>query len=442
LERDLQKNPDLPPSEWLNRHTSAWSKLDGLERQPLDGGLGRWVGEGAGIWVEAALRQMDSETEEFPVYAQLYYVVWEDLRRLRRLADEQMDMSLHPTDLATFVKVWNPEFLLASQALELQVVRTWRLQGRKREALILLRELAEPVEATWQAIRETGLAYQLANMGSPNEFPWTQGDVARVVALYKLEKAQLEDDDQALEEALVYQHDARSGVGYLGLEDARFTQLERLASKQPAGWAQQARPAAAALLKESESHHHRPGIIIALVRLAEADRALGQKEQALKECQRAVKLVEDYLTEAGGSPHLRQRFRRAYELQAELLLEAGKREEAFETLARLGQAESLMNGQAEALAQSDPKLRSATRALDELRSRGQALQNEQTRAGPKAEGLVAANRQEFYTALGEIRRQHPSYGQYLSIRPVNFARIQSQVPPDAAVLQTLPTKDS
>ncbi|MGE0488855.1 MAG: CHAT domain-containing protein [Vulcanimicrobiota bacterium] len=442
LERELQKNPDLPPAQWLARHTATWSKLDNLERQPLEGGLGRWVGEGASVWISAALRQMSSETNEFPVYAQLYYVVWEDLRRLRRLAAGQMDMSLHPTDLATFVRVWNPEFLLASQALELQVVRTWRLQGRKAEALLLLRELAAPVEATWQAIRETGLAYQLANMGSPNEFPWTQGDVARVVALYKLEKAQLEDDEQALEEALVYQNDARSGVGYLGLEDARFTQLERLAAKQPAGWAKLARPTAATLLKESESHHHRPGIIVALIRLAEVDRALGQKERALKACQRAVTLVEDYLTEAGGSAHLRQRFRRAYELQAELLLEAGKQPEAFETLARLGQAESLMSGQAEALAQSDPKLRSATRALDELRDRGQALQSEQTRGGKKAEGLVAANRQEFYTALGEIRRQHPGYGQFLSIRPVNFARIQSQVPADAVVLQTLPTKDS
>ena len=451
FERDCQQR-EVGLEELTRRHVLVWRNLRTDDLGMIPGGLGRQLVEAAGIWVHQSLQRMQTESDEFPNKAQLYYVVWEDLRKLRRLSKSQLALRFQPSEALTFMKLWNPEFMLATQALQLEVVESWRQSGQTEHAKVLLGEIEGSIQESWENIREAGLGYQLAHYGNPIdleggqfEFVWTIGEAPRMVALHRLARARLNDDDRALEEAVEFQKDARTQGGFLGLEDARFLQVERkIAGPNPT--------AATGLNQElaqmSEQNGYRPGRIVTLVNAAEIAQKSEQPKVALARAQEAVDLIEEYLTEAGASQAARKRFRRAYELLAELQLEAGQNQEAFGTLARLGQAESVMTLNPNVVASNKPELKKLIKDLETTRARTRALneskQNQAT-AGKSidaTEGLIAENRSEFYKTLGEIRRQYPGYGQMLAVRPVNFARMQQFVPEDTAVVQIFPASDS
>lgn len=451
FERRCQKE-DVSLQSLTQRHVEVWRLLEGVSLENIPGGLGRQMVEAAGVWVHESLRRMQAESEEFPDRAQLYYIVWEDLNRLRQLSKSQMALQFQPSDVATFLRLWNPEFMLATQSLELEVVAAFRRQGNLEQAKQLLAGMKGPVQKTWEKIDEAGKGYQFAHYGRPIklgtgtfEFVWTIGEAPRMVALERLERARLEDDDRAIEDALFFQKTARTQGGFLGLEDARFLKVERLIEgPNPAA----AAPLNSELKKLSSAKKYRPGQIACLIAGAEIDQKTGKTESSLQQAAEAVKLIEEYLTEVGGRGAQRERFRRAYELLAELQLKSGQNEEAFATLARLGQAESLMTMDVDRLAAKDPGLKSIVDDLTRTRARGQALEqakSHQATAGRqtnKVEGQIASNRSEFYKALGQIRRQYPGYGQMLAVRPVNFARMQKFVPEDTVVVQVFPAKDA
>lgn len=451
FERDCQKR-EVGIDELTRRHVPVWRNLRTDELGMIAGGLGRQLVEAAGIWVHQSLLRMQTESDEFPNRAQLYYVVWEDLRKLRRLSKAQLAMQFHPQEALTFMKLWNPEFILATQALQLEVVDSWRRSGQIDHAKVLLSEVEGSIQESWEDIREAGLGYQLAHYGNPIdleggqfEFVWTIGDAPRMVALHRLAKARLYDDDRALEEAVEYQKDARTAGGFLGLEDARFLRVERLiAGTNP----ERATPLNDELAALSKKSGYRPGIIVTLVNSADIAKKNGQSKPALEQARQAVELIEEYLAEAGGDQAARKRFRRAYELLAELQLEAGQNEEAFATLGRLGQAESVMTLNPRVMASQKPELKSLLKDLDTSRARTRALtesKQNQASAGQSidaTEGLIAENRSEFYKTLGEIRRKYPGYGQMLAVRPVNFARMQEFVPENTAVVQIFPASDA
>lgn len=451
FERDCQKG-ELSLDELTSRHVAVWRSFKTDQLESIPGGLGRQLVEAAGIWVHESLGRMQREAGEFPNRAQLYYVVWEDLKKLRRLSKNQLALRFDPSDAETFLKLWNPEFMLATQALQLQVVASWRKHGQLDHARILLSELEGSVQESWENIREAGLGYQLAHYGNPIdleggqfEFVWTIGEAPRMVALQRMERAQLRNDANAVEEAIVFQKDARTQGGFLGLEDARFLKVERLLGGPRF---QEAATLNTELAKLSQDNDYRPGRIVCLVNGAELAHKNGDSAGALTQAKQAVDLIEEYLTEAGGDQGIRKRFRKAYELLAELQLKAGQNEEAFATLARLSQAESLMNLNAEQIASKKPGLQKAVKKLELARAKTRALKTEksnQARAGKstdKTDGQIAGNRSEFYRALGDIRRQYPGYGQMLAVRPVNFARLQKFVPTDTVVVQTFPAEDA
>ena len=451
FERDCQKR-DLSVEELTSRHVQVWRNMRTDKLGTIPGGLGRQLVEAAGIWVHQSLQRMQTETDEFPNRAQLYYVVWEDLRQLRRLSKSQLAMQFHPAEALTFMKLWNPEFILATQALQLEVIESWRRSGQIEHAKTLLSEVEGSIQESWEDIREAGLGYQLAHYGNPIdleggqfEFVWTIGDAPRMVALHRLAKARLYGDDRALEEAVEFQKDARTAGGFLGLEDARFLSVERLiGGTNP----ERAVPLNEELAKLSKDSGYRPGVIVTTINSADIAQRSGQSKQALEQAKQAVELVEEYLTEAGGNAAARKRFRRAYELLAELQLEAGQNEEAFGTLARLGQAESMMTLNPQVVASQKPELRKLLKDLETTRSRTRALtesKQNQASAGQSidaTEGLIAENKSEFYKTLGEIRRRYPGYGQMLAVRPVNPARMQEFVPKDTAVVQIFPASDA
>lgn len=451
FERRCQQK-DVPLQELTQRHVEVWRQLKGERLERIPGGLGRQLVEAAGIWVHESLKRMQRESDEFPDRAQLYYIVWEDLKRLRELSRTQMPLEFQPTDPLTVFKLWNPEFMIGTHALELEVVGAFRKAGDEARARQMLAALKAPVQLTYEKIDTAGKSYQMAYYGRPIkleggffEFAWTVGEVNRMVSMERMERARLDQDARALEDALFFQKTTRTQGGFLGLEDARFLKVERLIGSP--------NPAAAAglnseLEKLSVDNKYRPGKIACLVNGAEIDQKTGKTESSIKKASEAVKLIEEYLTEVGGRGAERERFRRAYELLAELQLKAGKNEEAFATLARLGQAESMMTTDVDRLASNDPKLKAAVEGLARTRARGQALEQakgNQAAAGRKTdqvEGEIASNRAEFYKALGDIRRKHPGYGQMLAVRPVNFARMQQYVPDNTAVVQIFPAKEA
>jgi CHAT domain-containing protein len=434
------------------RHVEVWRLLREDDLPGIPGGQGRQAVEAAGVWVYESLRRLQQETDEFPNRAQLSYIVWEDLRRLKGLARSQLAMQFQPSDAQAFLRLWNPEFMLATQALELEVVGAFRRGGDQTQARRLLEEVGAEVQATWETIKEAGLGYQLAHYGNPIrleggqfEFVWTLGEAPRMVALQRLERAYLYDDENAVEEALVFQQDARSQGGFLGLEDARFLKVERLLK------ARKPQPAAqlnSELQTLCAKRGYRPGQIVCTINAAEIESRIGKKDKALLLAGMAVDMVEEYLAEAGGRAALRERFRRAYELLAQVQLEAGRGEDAFATLARLGQAQALMTRDADRLAANDPRLAGLVSELDSARTRGQALEQSRSaqasngRPLTQVEGEIAGNRADFYKTLGEIRRQYPDYGQLLAVRPVNFARLQKSVPKDTVIVQTFPAQDA
>ena len=452
LTRHTIANAWKPSPLRTRRHVAVWREFQTGQLENIPGGLGRQLVEAAGIWIHEALHRMQAEAGEFPNRAQLYYIVWEDLKKLRRLSKNQLAMRLQPSKAQTFLKLWNPEFLLATQALELEVVASWRKNGQEDHARTLLSEVEASVQESWENIREAGLGYQLAHYGSPInleggqfEFVWTIGEAPRMVALQRMEKAHLRNDSNAVEEAIVFQKDARTQGGFLGLEDARFLKVERLIGTPRAS---EAVALNGELAQLCQKYDYRPGTIVCLVNGAELDKKSCNSKKAVEQAQEAVKLIEEYLTEAGGDAAIRQRFRRAYELLAELQLEAGLNEEAFATLARLGQAESMMTLNPQQLASQKPELRGLVQELERTRARTRALnevKENQAKAGKatqQTEGMIADNRSEFYQALGNIRRRYPGYGQMLAIRPVNFARMQKFVPENTAVVQLFPAQDT
>jgi len=451
FERDCQQR-EVPLEELTRRHVATWRNLRTDVLESIPGGLGRQLVEAAGVWIRESLKRMQAESDEFPSRAQLYYIVWEDLRKLRRLSKNQLALRLNPSKAEAFFRLWNPEFLLATQALELEVVSSWRRHGQTDHARVLLSELEGSVQETWENMKEAGLAYQLGHYGNPIklgdgefEFVWTLGEAPRMVALQRIERAHLQNDFNAVEEAIVYQKDARTQGGFLGSEDARFLKVENLIEQQKAF---QAGELNRQLLKTSREYQYRPGQIICLVNDAEISRQEGREDSARSSVENAVKLIEEYLTEAGGQAAVPSRFRRAYELLAELQLEAGLDQEAFQTLARLGQAESVMALNTGQFASRNPKLKKLVGEMERTRARTRALseaRGNQARAGrdtQKTEGEIANSRSEFYRALGDIRRNYPGYGQMLAVRPVNFARLQKFVPPDTAVVQIFPARDA
>ncbi len=446
------QSEEVDLSELTRRHTQVWSLLREEDLAGLPGGLGRQVVEAAGLWIFESLRRQRRETDEFPTKAQLSYIVTEDLRRLRRLGRSQLAMQFQPSETQAFLLLWNPEFMLATQALELEVVASVRSGGDTEQARRLLTEAGPQVQQTWETIREAGLGYQLAQYGNPIdleggqfEFVWSLGEAPRTVALQRLELARLYDDANALEEALVFQRDARSQGGFLGLEDARFLKVERLIRDS------KAEPAAdlnRELQELSAQNRYRPGQIVCTVNAAEIEHQGGSQKQALKLAAEAVAQIEEYLLEAGGQSGLRHRFRRAYELLAELQLRSGQGQEAFTTLARLGQAESVMGLEVERLAARDAKLAGMLEELEGARLRTRALEQARSneagagRPAKEMEGELAKTRSDFYQTLGQIRRQYPNYGQMLAVRPVNFARLQEYVPHDTVVVQTFAAEDA
>ncbi|GMU55307.1 MAG: hypothetical protein AMXMBFR33_44530 [Candidatus Xenobia bacterium] len=417
LERELEKGARLSFEQFLARHQQAWRHLDGLTVRRLATGEGRWLCLAAQIWVVEALRRQAAEVEEFPIKAQLDYLVRRDLELLQSLNRQAFEesFSLQPSQPHQFLELWNPELALGLFRLELDTITRLENLGQTRLARQRLDLLATPRVELERRFDEATLAFQLAQYAldptppppgaapSPFALVWNEGALARLLGVYHLKRARTQVDfDSDMARARRYLDRYR---GFLGLDDPRWVELE-------------ARPdPTLARQLEQEYRDFPPGRIQALI-------ALGQRS----DLEEAVDLIERLIAESGGGPEatqaVRTRYRPAYDRLSELYLKAGKVQEAMEVQGRLAQVEARAGLELDELSRGLPELKPAA---DELRRLGSA-------------GAQNPDRASFYLGLQQLRSQNPDYERLLAVRPVNFSRLQPLLPEDVTVVQYFPSE--
>lgn len=191
-------------------------------------------------------------------------------------------------------------------------------------------------------------------------------------------------------------------------------------------------------LELSQGSGYRFGKIGALILRAEVRLGRQDTAGATSDLRLAIETLESYLSEAGGEELARQtvrrRFQRAYELLSRAQLEASQPRKALATQLKTLQLESL-GGVHEV--RPGGQLAQAT---SEYRRRQQRLRSLSSEKAPEA-SLTSA-RADFYNSLERLKKLNPRYADYLSIRPISFARVQSALPAGTALLAVAPQEET
>lgn len=225
---------------------------------------------------------------------------------------------------------------------------------------------------------------------------------------------------------------------------AEYAFYDLLAHPKEAGAREFLQETAAQFRQDGRPLDERPTRIWQLTSHGEELLAAGRRDEARARLQEAITLVEELVARAGPRAREAMRLRKLhfvpYELLARLQISSGSPREAFDTVGRQQQVESLTQSR---LGESDPDMANVMR----LRGEGDALQQQlvdaQLQGADTAvvEKQLASNRAEFYQAVGEIRRTHPEYEKMLSVRPVNFSKLQPAIPANTAVVELFPASD-
>ncbi|MCA9794326.1 MAG: CHAT domain-containing protein, partial [Candidatus Eremiobacteraeota bacterium] len=286
------------------------------------------------------------------------------------------------------------------------------------------------------------------------------GLVRRARGRYHQEKAHLLVLDKAppaevlgqLEKAHSYYQ--RGGDETLTLEVAADLGRSLFAN----GQAQKALTILDQAVTRSQALGFRAGEVKALIERAKIRKAQNQADPARSDAQRAVGLLEEELDQLGGgqagADELREQARQAYSLLGELQIQAGQTEKALETLTKERQFQTVTALGAQVQSQ-DQTTQKALVAYRSQQQRTQALQLEaqtlkslpaQQRSPDqlkKVEALLADSKASFLQTTRELRSANPRvFDATLSLKPIEFGRLQHSIPPEAAVVQYFPTDDT
>lgn len=218
---------------------------------------------------------------------------------------------------------------------------------------------------------------------------------------------------------------------FLGDDDVRWALLG-------AGLADQ--NLAREMLLESEANGYRPGMVAAYSHQAYQLARTGLKAEAVEKLLKLVALLETHLAETGAGPRekeaIRDRYRADYELLARLQLELGQVNDAYSTLGRRQQVQSIAS--AGEVSPAAATLRGQAAALEKEVAAGRAA-GQDTKA---AEALLGRTRGEYNTVIARLRQENPRYASLLAIRPVSFSKQQQFIPNDTAIVQYFPAGES
>ncbi|MBT9588449.1 CHAT domain-containing protein [bacterium] len=453
-EFDLRQQRDARVSadEVLKLHDQAFGMLRGLKKLTLDDLPEQQIN----IWFEL----LTGLLKQPQVAARAQAALGDDLAFLQRALDATEDslrLAGEWVDAGRALALW-----IKQKRILLKLARDYLAADRRQQCRQVLTICGdrEKVRDRWQtkiaelekamlAAEPTTHIAALAKLGIVLERPhphWRNGDFARLMEEWLSLEMALQEDPGTLSklfaEADEFGQLARPILGWMAFDDPRWFYLSHLFTAKAADWQNRCTPVLASLQTDCDRLAFRPGQARLLAYRAELEKA-SDPEGALNHLNQAVALVEGYLNEFGASPAARAKLQDAYQpiytALAQLQIEHGKGEQAFETLQRQMLADAV-NRNAVNLA-GDPR----AEALQRVRGQSQELDaqfqaNVQAgRDNTQTEQLLAKNKAEFHTVLTDLRQKYPNYESALAIRPINFSKSQKYLPPDAAVIQYFPT---
>lgn len=192
---------------------------------------------------------------------------------------------------------------------------------------------------------------------------------------------------------------------------------------------------------------------------ANARRALGNSQGAIQDLTRARDRIEEFIVRLGGGANAasstRELTSEIYNMLTELQLESGNQEEALATLNRKNQLSSVGSIDLGKLKTTNKQAAPKVEAVKEAQARTEALQKElqaqkslpQTpetqRKVAHTSQLLAQSKAEFTLQLDSLKKQlGPGYDRFLSVKPMQFTRLQKSIPANAAVLQAFYTPEA
>ena len=452
-EADLyaQRDKHVKAEELLKLHNEAIASL----QKASDLSQSDLPGHEMVVWFELLARQLDRS----PSSAKIQAVIGQDLALLQKISEtEESSPSL-------WLTLWfrrgeaNAAFLKQRWIL-LELARIYLAVGRVEQARQVLalcgdrsffqraveRDFSEIEAAMIASADDLKLVKSLGIQLQPVNTNLRDGFYARLLEEWCTLEMALDPGGpnftRLFGEAEQFGQRARPNLGWMGFDDPRWLYLDHLFKRRPEGWSAQAGPILDGLQGECDRLVFRPGQARVLAYRAEIDRP-ANPARALQELSQAVGLIEGYLNELsanpGGRAQLREAYQPIYSALAQLQIERGSPDQAFETLQRQQQAEAV-NRNSAALA-GDPKAESLMRVRSQTKELEAQFQAN-ARAGrdnSQTAQLLAQNKAEFHTVLTDLRKQYPSYESALAIRPTNFSKSQKYLPTDVAIVQYFPT---
>lgn len=419
FERRLQNAPNLSYDEAARALEEAWKPLQGYVPNRVEGSFqpdGLLFTEAERFWWDFLLDRGDyAPKADRERYRSLYLAEAARTGQLVLAADaaDRRDYTFGYLDL--FLDYVN-FFELTGDHASAQGA----LKAGQAELLAFMLDEAKKDEPAFRKRLQADAKKCQGTPLNPKALDYSrlEGSLYRLQARALQLQARLQKDPtKLLQQALALQQKS-SRNAFLGLNDVRLDLLANGADLS------------AQLLADYEKQNYRPGMIVALSYQGRDLAKKGKSTEALASLTRAATLADEYLTQTGEGRDL---FQNVYDLLAEVQLQAGQNEAAFDTLGRRAQTQA-----------AGPDLPE----LQNLRGQTQALEQEiasKRAAGADssaAEQLLASTRGEFSQVVTRLRQQDPRYEERLAIRPVNFVRQQGFIPENTAVAQYFPSGES
>jgi CHAT domain-containing protein len=438
--RELERRPEMPQQELLERHEAAWKLLDGAQLPAAGSLIPGLFGPAARFWATALERRYSAAylDENEPLVAAmergnaaLFRLVQSEFKEYREaiaLVSNLCLLDRHEASLE-LEWAWDPKtFAKLADLLDVLVQNGKKINAEREQ------DLQATLPASLAARLPSGFRVHLT------ESNWAL--LGERLQRARLHQRMCEEDAPSTAElmpiarqGLEYQAVAQRGLGYQGMQDLRWTYLKLLIAWTPENWEREFDEMVAQLLQLNTELNYRPGMAMALAYQASRHSQQGDRSGAIERFQAAVEAYESYAQEVGleGLPGLRRDFTIIYDRLSELLIESGQTTKAWTMLQRQLQLQGLFEHQ-EGLA-TRPQLAQ----VRDLQRRCAALQQQTLLPqGPGGE-LLRLTRGQFREVLSALYRSNRRLAEALAIEPVSLPALQAKLPRDVVLVQYFPT---
>jgi len=434
LERRLLVEPDLSNEEILKSAHSAWELW---EQVPLgrDGLFYRqwsWAFDAVGVWREILWERYASLPEGNREREQIQAFLDQQVSDLNSRAGREQKVYLETHEI-------NMAYLLSLGLETYRDSRRLHNIGESEAATLRLKDM-------WRYTPDrffTKMTNQAISYGWDEEKTFTWGSEFHLfLSLYRLEQALTASPDKLLKELDRAQEQMKFTNNPSKDIEVLLLGLETMLEVKPAGWEQKADLWSEQALASSRRLNDRLGLIRSLIYRGELLGRQNRFEEAVTHLQQATDEIEAYVSEFGADSgrRVRSQFERAYELLTDYQMEAGQVQEAMTTALRSRQVEQLTTSQIQQSQPQEEELKEAVLAAREARASLRAREEESIASGRTLEATDEA-RANFYRSLETIREMNPRYADHLAVRPINFARLKSSLPTNAALVVIAPLED-